>query len=103
MSEMTTLARVKLALRIAGDDFDSEIQDLIKASMLDLGIAGVNGMNAVEDNPLVNRAIITYCKMNFGQPDDYDRLKLSYDEQKSQMSMASGWTTYGSVECDISR
>lgn len=90
MSEM--IAKVKTALRVTTDAFDSEITDLINAALLDMGIAGVT--NDTLTNPLVVRAVITYCKCNFGQPDDYDRLKASYDEQKAQMSMATGYTTW---------
>ena len=39
-------------------------------------------------------AIVTYCKLHFGEPDEYDRLKASYDEQKAQLSMATGYTTW---------
>jgi len=87
------LAKVKLALRITEDAFDSELTDLINACILDLGIAGVE-----HDEPLTNaliiRAICTYCKMHFGTPEEYERLKASYDEQKAQMSMATGYTTW---------
>ena len=91
------LTKVKLALRITTDLFDSELTDLINAAMLDLGIAGVSGEEA---NPLITRAIITYCKLNFGEPSDrdYDRLKTSYDEQKAQMSTATGYTEWGVIE-----
>ena len=88
------LEKVKLALRITTDDFDEEIFDLIYAAIADLHIAGVNNKNASALDPLKMRAIITYCRMHFGQPDDYDRLKASYDEQKAQMSMATGYTTW---------
>jgi hypothetical protein len=40
-------------------------------------------------------AIVTYCKLNFGEPDNYDKLKESYDEQKAQLSMADGYTVWG--------
>jgi hypothetical protein len=33
--------------------------------------------------------------MNFGEPEDYDRLKASYDEQKAQLSTATGYTHWG--------
>jgi len=83
----------KLALRISTDDFDSEIEDLIEAAKADLGLAGVS--NDCTEDPLVRRAVITYCKVNFGEPDDYDRLKASYDEQKAQMGMATNYTDWG--------
>lgn len=90
---MALLLKVKTALRITTDAFDDEATDLIEAAKLDLQIAGVT-IPACMD-AIVNRAIITYCKMNFGIPDDYDRLKRSYDEQKAQLSTATGWTDWG--------
>lgn len=90
---MTTLAAVKLALRITTTDFDEELNDLISAALLDMGIAGVYEPNS--SDKLVLRAIITYCKMHFGEPDEYERLKRSYDEQKAQMATATGYTNWG--------
>ncbi len=83
---------IKLALRITTDAFNSELTDLLNAALLDLGIAGVT--NDDINDPLILRAVITYCKLHFGQPDDYDRLKRSYDEQKAQLSTATGYTTW---------
>lgn len=86
------LNKVKLALRIKTDAFDEEIQDLIDAALADLGIAGV--ITELGDDPLITRAVITYCKANFGSSDEYDRLKASYDEQKAQLRSASGYTDW---------
>lgn len=94
MSDTTTLAKVKLSLRIVTDAFDSELNDLIDAALLDLGIAGVDGEIVTTSDPLVLRAVTTYCKMHFGAPDEYDRLKASYDEQKAQMGMATNYTVW---------
>ena len=87
------LDAVKLALRISTDAFDSELTDLIGAALIDLRLAGVINLDTAD--LLVRRAVITYCRMHFGQPDDFDRLKKSYDEQKAQMGMATGYTTWG--------
>lgn len=87
------LEAVKLALRVVTDAFDSELTDLIEAGLLDLARAGVTNYDT--NDPLVRRAVITYCRLHFGQPDDFDRLKKSYDEQKAQMSMATGYTNWG--------
>ena len=89
---MALLDNVKTALRISTYAFDDELGDLIDAAKLDLGIAGVELPQGLD--PLCNRAIITYCKVNFGEPDEYERLKASYDEQKAQLSMATGYTTW---------
>ena len=83
---------IKLALRITTDAFNAELTDLYNAALLDLGIAGVT--NDDINDALILRAVITYCKLHFGQPDDYDRLKRSYDEQKAQLSTATGYTTW---------
>lgn len=92
------LNKVKIALRITGDDFDTELTDLISAAMLDLGLAGiVNHIDTTSANALTERAIITYCKVHFGDAngaEELDRLKSSYDEQKAQLQMATGYTTW---------
>ena len=87
------LEKVKKALRLTTFAYDDELSDLIEAAKMDMGIAGV--IIPDEEDALVSRAIITYCKMSFGLPEDYDRLKASYDEQKAQLSNASGYTEWG--------
>ena len=84
------LNKVKLALRVTTDAFDSEISDLIDAACADLGLVGVDSSDQTDD-PLLIRAITTYCKAHFGAPDEYDRLKASYDEQKAQLITATGY------------
>lgn len=94
------LDRVKLALLISGDDFDSELTDMINAAAKDLGIAGVDALviSTDTDDALIIRAIITYCGYQFeimhGSLDRSAAYKKSYDEQKAQMGMASGYTTW---------
>ena len=89
---------VKTALRITTTAYDAELTSLISASAIDLGIAGVTTTAAASTtDPIIIQAVITYCKMNFGVVDDYDRLKASYDEQKAQLSMATGYTEWGDV------
>ena len=96
------LAKVKLAKRISTTVFDSELLDLIAAAIADLKLIGIEfDSTEVESDgvvvdytitdPLISRAIVTYCVMNFGSPDDYDRLKASYDEQKGQLRETSGY------------
>jgi len=89
----TLLTATKLALRITTDAFNDELTRLIKAGQQDLGIAGVVVPETLDD--IVLTAVITYVKMNFGNPENYDRLKRSYDEQKAQLSMATGYTSWG--------
>ena len=86
------LEKVKLALRITTNAYDSELEDLIEAAKADMGIAGVVLPETLD--AIVSRAVVTYCKVHFGSPDDFDRLKASYDEQKAQLSMATGYTNW---------
>jgi hypothetical protein len=84
------LEKVKLALRVTTDAFDEEICDLIDAACADMGIVGVTVQSTTVD-PLLIRAITTYCKAHFGEPDEYDHLKASYDEQKAQLISCTGY------------
>jgi hypothetical protein len=89
------LAKVKLALRLTTTAYDNDLNDLISAARQDLGIAGVVLPSTLD--AICERAIITYCKLHFlGLSDnEWDRLKASYDEQKAQLTMATGYTNWG--------
>lgn len=91
--------KVKVALRIAVNDYDAEIQDLIDAGLKDLGITDIRADLLTEEDtaPLIERAVTTYCKMNFGYlaVDQYNKFKASYDEQKAQLLMSSSYTDWG--------
>lgn len=93
MANTTLIAAAKLALRLTTSAYDNEIGRLLDAAFLDLGVAGVDEPS--ESDALYEQAAITYVRANFGQPDDYDRLKKSYDEQKAQLSTATGYTNWG--------
>ena len=89
---MALIDTCKMALRVTTTAYDTEINEYIEAAKLDLGIAGVE--TATPDE-LVNKAIMTYVKMSFGAPANYDKLKAAYDEQKAQLMMATGYTDWG--------
>lgn len=84
------LVKVKLAMRLTTTAYDSEITRLINAACADLGIVDITATATTED-ALLTQAIITYCRLHFGTPEDYDRLKASYDEQKAQLMTATGY------------
>lgn len=86
------LEKAKLALRIKTDAFDSEITDLINAAKAVLATRGVK-IDPIE--PMTQQAILTYVRMNFGQPDDYDRLKEAWETQLGQLMTTTGYTTWG--------
>lgn len=102
------LNETKMALRIKTNVYDGEIARLIEAAVGDLGIVDVEAAGVsfiisatttgetVTDNSTITdqlliRAIITYVRLHFGTPDDYDKLERSYNEQKAQLITASGY------------
>lgn len=89
---MQYLSIVRLALRITTEAFDAELENLIKAAMMDLELAGV--LVPYEYNELIAQAIIAYCKWRFGEPEDPDRLQKLYETQKGQLMIATGYTIY---------
>jgi len=96
------LKKANLALRRSTNAFDDDTTDLINAALADLGIAGVTKDNISDtSDPLIERAVITYVMMNQPQPDDYDRLKRSYDEQKAQLKTATGYTNWGTADGQV--
>lgn len=92
MTPSEILASVKMALPIVTNAYDDEINELIAAAVMDLTTAGVMIPDTID--ALVLTAIKTYCRMHFGAPANYDQLKASYDEQKAQLGMRTGYTVW---------
>ena len=88
------LEKIKLAWNRTDATFDSEITDLIASAGLDLGIAGVILPETL--TTIAERAITLYClyhlELEHGDPNKAERFKTAYDENKSQLSMATGYT-----------
>ena len=103
------LNECRLALQITDTEYDPELCSLMDAGARDLEIAGVvlpGTVSFAETNAgmrddstlkdaLAVRAILTYVRMNFESPADYDRLAESYSLQKEQLMHATGYTRYG--------
>ncbi len=86
---------IKESGRFSTDRFDTvQLPHLINAAQQDLGIAGV--IVPEELDAIIDQAITTYVLLNFGLLPDADakRLKQSYDEQKAQLSTATGYTDW---------
>ena len=92
MVDTAQIEAAKLAKRMTTNAFDTEVERLLNAAEIDLGIAGVEIPESAD--AIVLQAKITYFLMHFGEPDNYDRLKASYDEQKAQLATCSGYTDW---------
>ena len=94
------LDKVKLALLISGNDFDSELTDMINAAFIDLNLRDVSEDATVitTTDAAIIRAVCTYCGYQFelmhGSIERSNAFKKSYDEQKSQLGMATGYTEW---------
>lgn len=87
------LDEVKTALRVTTTEFDSSISGLIEVAKADLKQSGLYKVD--ETDPLIKRAIILYCKSNFGYDNpDADRFQQSYDMLKNHLSMSSDYAYY---------
>lgn len=96
MINQSLVAKAKTALRVSSNMYDEQIDELISAAKIDLQIAGV--VLPADLDALCNTAIVTYVCLHFGQPEDYDRLKRSYDEQKAQLQTATGYTEWSGTD-----
>lgn len=95
---MALIDKCRMALRITTTAYDDELNEYIDAAKRDLGIAGILSSATETPDALVSTAILTYVRMKFGTPNDYDDLKASYDEQKAQLQTASGYTDWGASD-----
>lgn len=91
---------VKMACRKSTNAFDNEFKELIAEAKKDLESAGIVKYNE-ETDPLIRKAIKLYCRLNFGQPDDYEKLKLAYDELKAQLQMTDGYTDWSGEDGQV--
>lgn len=99
------LNEIKLALGKVKNDYDAELARLALAAVGDLGIVDVQAAGvaftfnldgSVTDSSTISdqlliRTIITYVRMHFKSPEDYDKLERSYNEQKAQLITATGY------------
>lgn len=89
------LEKVKLAMAITSSAYDAEIRDLIDAALLDLGIAGVK--SELINDKMIQRAVITYCRMMFHSPADFENLRWAYEALKGQMAISTPYTDWGAL------
>ena len=96
MDNANLLAAVRLSMGITVGAYDLEIGGLIEAAILDLQLA--LGQTVNTSDPLIIQAIKTYCRMSFRSPADYDRLRASYEAQKGQLQITTGYTDWGDLD-----
>jgi len=84
--EKALLDHIRLALRLTGKMFDSEIEALIAACKADLRTAGIIEIN--NSDPLTVQAITLYCKGHFGFADMGEKYLTVYESLKTPLRLA---------------
>ena len=86
---MAIIDDVKLRIRISSAAYDGEVTDLIAECKADLALVGITN-SADDSDPLIKRAICTYCKANFGLNNpDTEKLMQSYEMLKAHLSLSA--------------
>lgn len=90
---MTLLQSVKNAMRIDGPYHDEELTDLIETAKLLLKEAGVLEIRIIDTDPLIRKAVVTYCKANFGiDATEGEKFALAFERMKNLLSLLSSYT-----------
>lgn len=97
---MTTLEKIKLAIRRSHDKLDSDLQDEIAACLADLRVCGVT--YAGEDDPLILNAIKLWClASNTDDTAKAAEYRARYDALKSCLMMAEGYGRAPDGEAEV--
>ena len=81
------LEKVKYALRIDEEEHDDELTDLLSAAKREIIEAGASPEKVIDDDDLIRRACILYCKANFGYDDNKERFAHSFEKILVKISL----------------
>lgn len=87
---------IKLTLRVSHTALDGDISDTIEAARHDLKLSGILASKAdaeTDIDPLIKRAIKTYCKAEFAIDTVLtERFQQSYDMLKNHLALSIEYT-----------
>ena len=78
-----TLEEGKSAVRITNGRLDQEVQDTMDAALLDLGTAGVRGVQ----DALIDMAVKQYLRWQFNYMGKAEQYQKAYADLKSALSL----------------
>lgn len=91
---MALIDDIKDALRVSGNDLDTEINDLITAAKADLLLSGVleSKVNSTTDS-LIKLSVVFYCKGSFGYDNpEAERFMNRFDMLKRHLLCSQEYT-----------
>ena len=89
-NELLALAKETLGIVASATAKDNSLEMIIEAGLNDMARAGVS---VDTDNKLVQNALMTYVKANFGisNPDDKAKFMEAYQLYLSELSLSEGY------------
>jgi len=94
---MALVEELKPILRVTSSDAGiiDEISDLIKSAKMDMKLQNINIDKITDDgemDPLIKRAVILYCKGNFGYDNpDAKSFISSYEKLRDHLSLSTDY------------
>lgn len=94
---MAILDVVRLRIRTTTTSFDDdEIIPLIAAAKIDLKGAGVAEAKIIDTDPIIEQAIVLYCKANFGMDNAMmEKYQISYNNAKAFLAINLDYSEQG--------
>jgi hypothetical protein len=92
MASYSLIAVIRAALRVTSTAFDAEIDTLIDSAKDDLLLSGIAAavLDAADPDPLIKRAIILYCKAEFGLDNpDSEKYMASYRSLETHLALST--------------
>lgn len=86
------LDKIKLALRFDDNILDEDIQDTIDAAIADMELCGVLRSKIVETDPLIIRAIKTFCKAEYSTDEkESNKYRECYEMLRNHLTMSTDY------------
>ncbi len=82
------LEQIKNDLRISHDKLDGDIQENVKACLLDLKRVGVPNVKTKDNNSLILKAVKLYCRWQYNFENQADRYMRHYEKLRNALSLS---------------
>lgn len=83
MNKQDLITAAKLRIRkMSKDILDNDVGQLVSVALTDLKRIGVDNSYLNEEgikDPIIIEAVLLYCKANFGNPDNQEKLMAAYE------------------------
>lgn len=90
---MALIDDIKQVLRIRTNALNIEVQDIVDSAKADLKLSGILVSKILDTDMLIKRAIILYCKANFGLDNkESEKYQAAYNSLKIHLTLSQEYT-----------